>query len=77
VVGLAGFEPAISWVLGYHTAPKPRGQSRLLNRSLLDLASRQPLEARARAGFALALTMSLTNGETKQRQAPDGLVLAA
>jgi hypothetical protein len=31
VVGLAGFEPAISWVLGNDTAPKPRGQSRLLD----------------------------------------------
>jgi len=49
VVGLGGFEPPISWALGRYIAPKPRGQSTLLDRSLLDLASRQPLET-ARPG---------------------------
>jgi len=47
LVGLAGFEPAISWVRGHRVmAPKPRGQSGLFI-SLLDLASRQPLEGRS------------------------------
>src|SRR2546426_9657111 len=47
VVGLAGFEPAISWVHGQGLwLPSHAASPGFLMKRLLDLASRQPLEAR-------------------------------
>src|SRR6266481_5619675 len=47
VVGLAGFEPAISWVHGQGLwLPSHAASPGFFMISLLDLASRQPLETR-------------------------------
>ena len=60
MVGLAGFEPAISWVPGETGAPKPRGLSGRIEDipGPLDLAIRQPRRSPPKCDVALALTFT-------------------